>query len=331
MISSRPSHSGALAAVSAALLLAGIMALFFIHSDTGRPPEAASRVKKKKVLLIGIDGCRSDALAAAHAPHLQEIIAQGTVTWNAFAGGELGRPSQQPTVSGPGWSSILCGVWADKHKVLENKFHDHQLVQFPHFFRRLKDQRPELTTAQAVSWPPLDEIILTAAGANAADRSALMREGTHAERDAKATDAAVRWIGEGAPDVLFLYFNNVDESGHALGFSVKNPVYMQAITEVDGHVGRTLSAIRSRREYAEEDWLVVVTTDHGGRARDHGGQSPEERRIFLIVSGGAWPAGIVSADTPGQTVVPAIIAAHLGIAVNDTWGWETPWTSGQSR
>ena len=26
------------------------------------------------------------------------------------------------TISGPGWSSILTGVWADKHGVLDNDF-----------------------------------------------------------------------------------------------------------------------------------------------------------------------------------------------------------------
>jgi hypothetical protein len=28
--------------------------------------------------------------------------------------------------------------------------------------------------------------------------------------------------------------------------------------------------MRSRPQYAEEDWLVLVTTDHGGKGNSHG-------------------------------------------------------------
>ena len=64
---------------------------------------------EKKVLLIGLDGVRVDILAQAHTPNIDALIANGT-----FSGEAQTRP---PTVSGPGWSSMLTGVWGDKHKV----------------------------------------------------------------------------------------------------------------------------------------------------------------------------------------------------------------------
>jgi len=325
-----PPHDRArfMAAASAALLLAGVMALFFFQSGSGERG-VQPKDRKKRVLLIGIDGCRSDALAAAEIPHLRELMARGTVTWDALAGGIKDTPSQQPTVSGPGWTSVLCGVWVDKHGVRENKFQNHRLAEFPHFFRRLKEARSDITTAQAASWPPLEEFILAKAGAGAADRHVLVTQGTHPEKDAQATDTVIAWLRDTAADVTFLYYINVDETGHALGFSTLNPFYMDAIARVDGQIGRVLAAIRGRAEFADEDWLTVVTTDHGGRFKDHGGQSPEERGIFLIASGGAWPVGKVSADTPGHTVVPAVIAAHLAIPVRAEWGWEPAWHAGK--
>ncbi len=323
MISSR-SQPRFLAAASAALLLAGVMALFFLQNgtgSTGNPQQA----KRKRVLLVGIDGCRSDALAAAEIPNLRALMARGTVTWDAVAGGIKDSSSQQQTVSGPGWASVLCGVWVDKHGVQENKFLNHRLAEFPHFFRRLKEARPGLSTAQAASWPPLEEFILAAAGPGAADRHLLVTQGTYPEKDEQATDAVIAWLRNSAADVTFLYFNNVDETGHALGFSTLNPFYMDAIARVDGQIGRVLAAIRRRAEFADEDWLTVVTTDHGGRLKNHGGQSEEERRVFLIISGGSWPQGKVSADTPGQPVVPSVIAEHLNIPVAAAWGWEPGW------
>ncbi|MEE1767822.1 hypothetical protein PUR34_06420 [Streptomyces sp. JV185] len=44
---------------------------------------------------------------------------------------------------------------------------------------------------------------------------------------------------------------------------------------IDARVGRLLDAVTSRPTYAKEDWLVVVTADHGhAPAGGHGGNTP---------------------------------------------------------
>jgi len=104
----------------------------------------------KHALVIGIDGCRSDALQAARAPNIKSLIENGTVCYRVYAGGTLGTKTQQKTVSGPGWASILTGVWADKHRIPDNEFAnpnlkqrvDGQNVGFPHFFTRIKQSCP---------------------------------------------------------------------------------------------------------------------------------------------------------------------------------------------
>ncbi len=85
------------------------MALFFFQNGSGSAG-TSTRARQKRVLLIGIDGCRSDALAAAEIPNLRTLMSNATVTWDAVAGGVKDSPSQQQTVSGPGWASVLCGV-----------------------------------------------------------------------------------------------------------------------------------------------------------------------------------------------------------------------------
>ncbi|HEX2749744.1 MAG TPA: alkaline phosphatase family protein [Verrucomicrobiales bacterium] len=325
MISS-PSHSRLVTAASAVLVLAGVVALFFSQSTVESRAGLVTAPKKKKVLLIGIDGCRSDALQAADAPRLKALAAEGTVTWNAVAGGELNGPTQQPTVSGPGWSSILCGVCMDKHRIFDNKFIGHQLERYPHFFRRLKEARPALLEGQASTWAPLENIILWQSAADFVDWHFLSLVGTHKMKDAQAADAAVKWLRDASPDVLFIHFDSVDEAGHATGFTPANPEYLAAIHDVDTHAGELMDAIRTRQDYPNEDWLTIVVTDHGGNGTSHGGQSPGERRIFLIASGGPWPKGRVSEDTPRQSAVPSMIASFLDISVPDAWGWEPAWS-----
>ncbi len=324
MISS-PTPSRLMAAASAILVLTGVVVLFFSQSTVESRAGLVPAPKKKKVLLIGIDGCRSDALQVADAPRLRALAAAGTVTWDAVAGGELHGPTQQPTVSGPGWSSVLCGVSMDKHRIFDNKFIGNQLDRYPHFFRRLKEARPALLEGQASTWAPLENIILWQSASKFVDWHFLSLTGTHKEKDADAAAAAVTWLREASPDVLFIHFDSVDEAGHATGFIPSNPNYLAAIHDVDTHTGELLDAIRARPDFANEDWLTIVVTDHGGNGTSHGGQSPGERRIFLIASGGTWPKGRVSQDSPRHSAVPAMIASFLDITVPDAWGWEPGW------
>jgi len=93
-------------------------------------PEAVDPFGGKHALVVGIDGCRSDALQAAKVPNLKSLIDKGTVCYNVYVGGELNTKTEQHTSSGPGWASILTGVWADKHKVVDNEFKNSQQISY---------------------------------------------------------------------------------------------------------------------------------------------------------------------------------------------------------
>ena len=76
------------------------------------------------------------------------------------------------------------------------------------------------------------------------------------------------------------------------------------------------SAVQARQKAFDEDWLIIVTTDHGRDAetgRDHGGQSERERTI--------WIATNSQRLTPGFHSMPAIvdiypsIATYMGITI----------------
>jgi len=76
-----------------------------------------SSAQDKKLLFIGIDGCRSDALTLAETPNIDELIDKGLYIKDALC-----SIKGHPTVSGPGWSTMLTGVWYDKHGVIDNSF-----------------------------------------------------------------------------------------------------------------------------------------------------------------------------------------------------------------
>jgi len=267
------------------------------------------QAEHNRVLLIGIDGVRVDALKVADTPNIDALVSNGAYTWDAYSGGELGTPTQQLTVSGPSWSSILTGVWVNKHRVWNNSFENPNYDDYPHVFKRIREKRPKAYLSSIVSWDNLNELIPTGA-----DYEAI---GT----DEEVAEKAVEHLATANPDVLFVYFGDVDHAGHEWEFSPSVPEYTAAISEADGYVGAVLNAVKRRSTYGNENWLTIVLTDHGGIGRGHGGQQPEVRTVFIIVSGKSAKRGEISPG-PGIVAVPPTIMQHLGIDVEPQWGWE---------
>jgi predicted AlkP superfamily pyrophosphatase or phosphodiesterase len=278
------------------LLLVGLL---FPAGVVGEGPKPA---RLKHVLIIGIDGCRPDALLAARAPNLHGLIREGAFSAKAQTGAA--------TISGPGWSSMLTGVWAEKHGVVDNSFKIMHFDRYPHFFRKLKDARPKAFTASVVNWAPIHSKIVTAADITAAEKN-----------DDLVAERACRILSEHNPDALFLQLDEVDGAGHKNGFSPEVAAYLKAIEAADRRVGKVLKALRKRKTYAEEDWLILVSTDHGGSDKGHGKNIPEHRTIFLIVSGPSAAGGTIE-PPPNVVDVAATALQHLGVAISPKWEWD---------
>lgn len=78
-----------------------------------------------KVLILGIDGCRPDALQAAATPNIDGLLQESVYSYDALTEG--------PTWSGVGWSGMLTGVWLAKHGVTDNSFSGSNFAAYPHF------------------------------------------------------------------------------------------------------------------------------------------------------------------------------------------------------
>ena len=271
--------------------------------------------KVPKVLVIGIDGVRTDALAAARTPNLDRLMRSGAVSTQTTI--VCPRPITANTVSGPGWSNILTGVWPDKHGVVDNSFKGRRYDQHPHFFKLLKAVRPEAVAASFVSWPPIAQHIVSGA-----DKSVTLlgADGDYAAGDRRVVEQATAYLCETNVDVAFVYLGNVDETGHHVGFSTKEPKYIAALETADVQVGTVVAAARARKTHKSEDWLVIVCTDHGGVGKHHGGghKHLEITQVWLIVSGKSAKRGRISGSTALVDVV-ATAFAHLGVEPLEAW------------
>ena len=273
-----------------------------------------------RVLLIGIDGVRPDVLAEVATPNIDALAASGWYTAEAR--------TTTPSVSGPSWSSMLTGVWPEKHGVTDNSFAGRDYDTWPGFLIRAERERPELSTFAALDWLPLAELPEGGPVVPAAvDERAVLDGYEHgwAEADGEVTAHAVRHLGAADPDAMFVYLGNPDETSHRHG-SI-GAEYRDAIALADRHVGMLIDAVRARPGVANEDWLVLVSTDHGRREDGgHGGDSPEEMTIFILASGvggseGRSPTADWPPPGPANIVdIAATALAHLGFEINQAWG-----------
>ena len=90
------------------------------------------------------------------------------------------------------------------------------------------------------------------------------------------------------------------------------------IEKADTLVGKMLKAIENRKDYANEDWLVLVTTDHGGSNYGHGKAIPEHTTIFYIANGADVKKGELQEQI---NVIDVAVTAmqYLGIEIKDSW------------
>jgi hypothetical protein len=282
-----------------------------------------------KVLVVGMDGLRYDRLirSPATAPVLHGLMAAGAHGTSLLPYGEAdGRAEGGPwssmayTDSGPGWSSVLTGVWPDRHKVTGNDFAGADYARYPDFLTRAVTARRRLRTAAVVSWP---ELVRRGALGPAVGRRVRYDGETdgYGTADRLVARTAVRWLTEDDPDAVFVYFGATDEAAHATG--PHSPAYDQALLTQDSHLGWLLAAVETRRsdpDRVPERWTVLVTTDHGHLdAGGHGGDTRAEREVFVVLAEPGMPGG-ARLDTPRLVDIAPTVLDRLGIPVDPAWG-----------
>jgi predicted AlkP superfamily pyrophosphatase or phosphodiesterase len=131
--------------------------------------------------------------------------------------------------------------------------------------------------------------------------------------DERVSAEAAAHIAAAGPDLSWVYLQHTDDMGHAHGDSER---FYEAVRQADAQVGRIWDAVQ-RRQAQGEDWMIVVTTDHGRDAatgRGHGGQSDRERTTWIVTNHGALDARF-TAGTPAIVDIAPSILEHLDVAV----------------
>lgn len=305
------------------LIIAGLMAL------TG----SVQAQSTPKTLFVIVDGISSDALEKVLCPNLEAIAKAGPFGYaRAYVGGGKGTYSQTPTISAVGYNSLLTGTWVNKHNVWDNS------IKAPNYhywtiFRYFHEQYPAARTAVFSTW--LDNRTKLV-GENMPETNHL-RLSYHFDGfeldtvnfphdkdkqyirqiDERVVNEATRYISEQAPDLSWVYLEYTDDMGHRYGDSEQ---FTKAIQLMDDQMGRLWKAVEYRRKEFKEDWLVVITTDHGRDAvagKNHGGQSDRERNTWIVTNAGDLNVNFRRSgeDKPAIVDIMPTIARHMRVTI----------------
>jgi predicted AlkP superfamily pyrophosphatase or phosphodiesterase len=251
-----------------------ILLLCFVQGYAKQTP------KCENVILIGTDGLTPEILRnnPGRYKNIEALMAEGCWTLEAR--------SVLPSSSAINWKTMISGAGSEMHgftdwgtKTPEVKpIYTNRWGTFPTIFGVMREQHPNAETGVIYSWSGIKYIYEN----GAVNYNMPCKEGD----DKEVMEKAVKYIQEKTPNLLFVYFSNPDEAGHQYGWCSKE--YYAACDTIDAYIGAVVKAIRGT--YNMNKTAIVLSSDHGGINKGHGGKTMVEMQTPLIIVGGKLPA-----------------------------------------
>ena len=291
----------AIAALAAAMPLAGF-------SAQGRTPKA---------LMVMVDGLRADAVENMPMPTLLMLRDgkwkagyKGCYSWTAHTLYDA-RPS-----SAANHAAIATGVTAKKTGVYNNgETPKGNFAEWPSWLARVKDVQPDVKALFTYTWP---------GDMGLSPHPGVINVMAPSVGDWPATPGAYDEYGRfvpnilaqaDAPDATVCFIGNGDDGGHRSGFYPYGNDYIRNIKAVDRMIGDMLASIAARPSFKDEDWLIMVTSDHGGYGRDHGIWGGHATTIPVVVAGRNVPNGRLAGMPHNYDLAPMALS-HFGVDVS---------------
>src|SRR5262249_43632901 len=95
---------------------------------------------------------------------------------------------------------------------------------------------------------------------------------------------AAAYITTNKPALCFIHLTDPDNTGHKFGWG--SPQQIKSFANVDAAIGRIMQSIETAGILQQS--VVIITADHGGHAKTHGLNTPEDMMIPWI----AWGSGV---------------------------------------
>lgn len=248
----------------------------------------------EKVILITIDGMRSDGFMQCGNPYIDELMKMSTYS--------LEGVNVMPTDTLPCHMSLFTSTTPEIHNVKSNTF------QLP--TQRVKGLVEQIRaygkhTAMFYGWDEMRDVVRP----GGLTYSQLYSSYSNDYTDAFMIERAMEYIKKEKPDFMFIHLDNTDNVGHHEKWMSEK--YLRAISDaIDG--------VKTVIDEHGDEYSVIITSDHGGVGTDHGGDSPEERTIPVFFVGTPFEKGRVLDSFSIMDIAPTVTKI-MDVPGQDCW------------
>lgn len=246
--------------------------------------------KAPKCLFLGWDGCRADAMKYLISNGDAELSGTHRVTpysaiaelkkagglYVTYVGGVKGQ--HQETSTAQGWASAFCGKWMKKEYktgwewTLDDSYPTVMktlaLKSYQTSFSVMWEMHFDFTYKSEIEFTKENNL-----------KQSYFRFETDEEIYYNLIDRL-----KTDDDLIVGIFENPDSNGHNTGFGDGNYRYVSGVCNLDRLSYSLLTQIKKRESFDDEDWLVVICSDHGGLTTRHGSQLVQSKTTFLAIS-----------------------------------------------
>lgn len=263
------------------------------------------------IILIGFDGWGSHSLEKADMPIIRDMMKQGSWT--------LKKRSVLPSSSSPNWASMFMGASPEIHgytlwnsmkpEIPSVVIGDHNM--FPTIFQLLRQQRRDAEIGVFFNW----SIIKYLVDSLSVDKLVCFPVHNQKDKYSGMTKLVADYILDNKPELCTVVYDFPDHYGHASGFDSKE--YYQSLQNLDRCLESIVKAAKDAGIY--DKTIFVVTSDHGGIAKEHGGKSLKEMESPFLIFGCNVKKNNEIKEMMLQYDIAATIAYILGLETPQAW------------
>jgi predicted AlkP superfamily pyrophosphatase or phosphodiesterase len=288
--------------------LAGCALCAILFASCASSPAAPESADAVHVVLIGLDGWGAYSVPQANIPVIKRMMAEGAYS--------LSDMSVMPSDSACNWMSLFSGAdprlhgydsWDSKAPSFPPAALDRHGF-FPGIFGLVRDRMPESEIAYFYEWSGMKHLV----PGDVPNRMGLVPLLSYTSIGAKRIAS---YMKKKRPTLTFVGFYGTDMAGHSAGHDT--PAYYRKLEQIDRFIGIIEQGVRKAGIY--ENTVFILTADHGGVGKGHGGPSLRERQVPFIIYGKNIKKGREITSELNTYDTAATIAKLFGLDQPEVW------------
>jgi len=215
---------------------------------------ASNAASLKNVIIISIDALHPAALSARATPSIYKEMREGDYTLDGY--------STNPPKTLISHTAMFTGLGPDKNGKLDNQWQPGEpTIEHKTLFNGAKQNG--FQTGFYYSKQKLGYLVNEAVDVHRWSRE-------------DAIDLAETFFRKAGRHFVFLHVSGLDFVGPEYGWLSSE--YMEELSFIDEYLTPLIQLVKEQKNY-----LIIITSDHGGHDKIHGSQHPDDFRLPLVI------------------------------------------------